>query len=109
MSTFYLLPSRPQVGERFAIYLSELFPGLNWPQRAWADLAETLTRLAAEQPDVFVIYREELPHEEATASVLADGYGAAEGDEIVDLRRGSDGNTFPARRWRLKMPEAENC
>jgi hypothetical protein len=88
MSTFYLLPSRPQVGERFAGYLSALFPGLQWPKDAWSELAESLTALAAEQPDVFIVYRDELPSSEETLTALADGYGAAAGDAIIEVQPG---------------------
>jgi len=46
MSTFYLLPPRPYLGERFAAYLQGLFPGLQWDSAAWANLAEGLAAAA---------------------------------------------------------------
>lgn len=101
MSTFYLLPSRPQLGEQFAQYLSSLFPGLNWPQAAWADLGETLAALAAQQPDVFVVHREELPNNEDAEAALSAGFGAAAGDEVVEVHPEQTGGRLVVRRWQL--------
>ena len=101
MSTFYLLPSRPQLGEQFAEYLSTLFPGLNWPQTAWAELGETLAGLAAQQPDVFVVHREELPSNEDAEAALSAGFGAAPGDEVVEVHSEQEGGRSVIRRWQL--------
>jgi len=40
MSTFYLLPPRPLLGESFAGYLQTLFPGLTWDRADWSKLAD---------------------------------------------------------------------
>ena len=101
MSTFYLLPSRPQLGEQFAHYLSTLFPGLNWPQAAWAELGETLAGLAARQPDVFVVHREELPSNEDAEVALSAGFGAAAGDEVVEVHPDQQGGQLLVRRWQV--------
>jgi len=42
MSTFYLLPPRPLLGECFASYLQPLFPGLQWTGAACTELADIL-------------------------------------------------------------------
>jgi hypothetical protein len=101
VSTFYLMPPRPQVGERFVGYLKDLFPGLDWSRTTWPDLAEVLTGLASRRGDVFVVHREDLPAGEATARALADGFGAEAGDEIVEVRPGSRPGELTAHRWRL--------
>lgn len=101
MSQFYLLPSRPELGERFAGYLRELFPGLEWPSNAWADLAEELGAVAARRPDVFVVYREELPEGEDPATALTDAFGAESGDEVVEILAGKRPGELHARRWRV--------
>jgi len=75
MSTFYLLPSRPQLGECFAAYLGTWFPGIDWQSHAWPHLAETLGSVAGDHPDVYVVYREDLPEGEDTARALADASG----------------------------------
>lgn len=101
MSVFYLLPSRPLLGERFADYLGTLFPGLEWPSRAWSGLGDTLADVATRQPDVYVIYREELPEGEDTLAALADGFGATAGDEIIEIQPGSSGRDLTVQRRRI--------
>jgi hypothetical protein len=100
VSTFYLLPSRPLLGERFAACLTEFFPGLKWDGRYWSALADTLAAVAADQPDVFVVYRDDLPDGEDAATALADGFGAAAGDEVIEIVPGEP-PTLSARRWHL--------
>lgn len=100
MSTFYLLPSRPELGEGFAGYLSGVFPGLTWSRTTWAPLAEALVEIAARQPDVFIVYRQELPEGDDTSTALGDGFGATAGDEVVEIQDGS------IQRWRIGAPRA---
>lgn len=101
MSTFYLLPSRPLLGQRFAGYLGQVFPGLSWAATAWPDLAEMLATFAARQPDVFVVFGEELPPGEDPARALAVGFGAEAGDEVVELLPGGGPGELTLRRWQM--------
>ncbi len=101
MSTFYVLPSRPRLGESFARYLKILFPGLDWDRGDWGDLADVLTTAARQQPDVYLVYREELPPEPDWDSALADGFGAERGDEVVEVQLGARPGEATARRWVL--------
>jgi hypothetical protein len=101
MSTFYLLPPRSSLGAHFADYLRTIFPGLDWSQRAWPELAEALAGTASQQPDVYVVYREELPDEENLGRALADGFGAEPGDEIVEVASHQGAGPLTSRRWRL--------
>jgi hypothetical protein len=87
VSTFYLLPSRAELGGRFAAYLNEQFPGLEWPASSWAGLAETLAAVAAERPEVYAVFRDDLPDGEDLARALADGFGAGRGDVVIDAGR----------------------
>jgi hypothetical protein len=104
MSTFYLLPPRPLLGRRFAEFLKTWFPGLDWSGPACAGLAETLGVAAGAHPDVYVVHREDLPEGEEPARALVDGFGAEEGDEVIELLPGGDGAPVTARRWRLRAP-----
>jgi hypothetical protein len=97
VSTFYLLPSRPFVGERFAEHLKTLFPGLEWGSSSWADLADTLCA-AAGRPDVYVVFRDDLPDNEDPARGLADGFGAERGDEVIEVGPGTRPGDLTARR-----------
>lgn len=99
MSTFYLLPPGPLVGELFADFLETLFPGLEWDAAMRANLAHALGEAAQAHPDVFVVFREDLAEGEPVVRALANGFGAGQGDEVVEVRPGPGGLT--ARRWRV--------
>jgi hypothetical protein len=101
MSTFYLLPPRSLFGEFFAGSFGPLFPGMNWSGPVCADLADALASALVRQPDVYVVYREELPDGEPPARALADGFGAEPEDEVVEICSGSRPGELTARRWRL--------
>jgi len=101
MSTFYLLPPRPCLGEHFAAYLTGLFPGLRWDSAVWANLAEGLAAAATCHTDVYVVYCEELPEDEDPARALADGFGAEPGDEVIELRVADRPDRLAVRRWRV--------
>jgi hypothetical protein len=101
MSTFYLLPPRPLLGERFAGFLQTLFPGLDWDCAMRINLADALGEAAASHPDVFVIYREDLPEGETPSHALVEGYGAEAGDEVIEIRAGISAGEMTARRWKV--------
>ncbi|SRR5579871_4115805 len=101
MSTFYVLPSRPVLGERFAGYLQGLFPGLDWSRTAWTALGEALETAASQHPDVYVVYRDDLPDEDNLTQTLVDGFGAEEGDQVVEIDAGPPHGEMSARYWRL--------
>lgn len=102
MSTFYLLPPRPFLGDRFADFLQSVFPGLAWDSTARADLAELLGETAAARDGVYVIHREDLPREESAAQALVNGFGAEAGDEVVEVRPGGRPGEVVTRRWRVE-------
>jgi hypothetical protein len=101
MSIFYLMPPRPYLGDRFADFLQTLFPGLAWDSTSRTSLAELLGDAAGGREGVFVIYREDLPHEESTLQALVDGFGAEAGDEVVEVRPGGRSGEIITRRWRI--------
>jgi hypothetical protein len=95
------MPSRPVLGERVAVYLKTVFPGLDWASTAWAWLAEAVGSLVAQQSDVFVVYREELADDGNLARSLVDGFGAELGDQIVEVQPGDRAGELTTRRWNL--------
>src|SRR5262249_38282485 len=101
MSTFYLLPPRPMLGARFADYLETLFPGLDWADNRWTELAEVLGAAASRHPDVYVVYREDLPEGEEPARALADGFGAEAGDQVVEVLPGMGPGGLTTRSWQV--------
>jgi hypothetical protein len=101
MSTFYLFPARPVLGARFAEFLDPLTPGLRWTDTYLYELAGMLESAIMCHPDVFVVFREELPEGESTAQALADGFGAEPYDEVIEIRAGRSSGQWTTRRWRL--------
>lgn len=101
MSIFYLLPPRAMLGDRLAKFLQPLLPGLDWDSRMRLNLAEMVGAAAGAHPNVFIVYREELPAGESTDRALAHGYGAESGDEVVEIRLGARSEELSARRWRV--------
>jgi hypothetical protein len=103
MSVFYLLPPRPLLGEHFAGYLRGLFPGLDWDAPTRLNLADALSAAASCHPHVHVVFREELPEGEPARRALVDGFGAEEGDEVVEVRPGGRPGELIARRWQVRL------
>jgi hypothetical protein len=101
VSRFYLLPSRPVLGERFAEFLGQWFPMLEWPSSEWTDLGERLAAAAADRGDVFVVHGDELPAGVPVAEALAEAFGAEPGDEVFELAAGERAGEMVRRYWRL--------
>jgi len=101
MSTFYVLPPRPDLGRRFAELLAGLFPGTVWPRDDWLDLAEALGAAAMTHDDVYVIYAEDLPDDLSLEAALMDYFGAEPGDEVVEVRPGETLAEIAVQRWRV--------
>jgi hypothetical protein len=101
MSTFYVLPSRSLLGQRFAEFLATVFPGLDWQRPQWRDLAEVLGANVPQQSDVYVVYREDLTDNVVLDEALVRDYGAERGDEVVEVALGGRLALLTTRRWRL--------
>ncbi len=102
MATFYLLPPRPLLAERFAESLKALFPGVAAGRLQGAMLAEMLAGAVAVEGDVFVVHQEDLPAGEDPLAALAYCYGAEAGDEVVEVHAGPRTGEWTSRRWTLK-------
>jgi hypothetical protein len=99
VSTFYLLPPRPLLGDRVADFLHSVLPGLAWDSAMRSNLAEAVAAAASAQDDVYVVFRDDLPSGEPLGTALADGFGAETGDEIVEVRPDGASGALTARRW----------
>ncbi len=102
MSTFYLLPARAHLGQRFAELLSGLFPGTSWPHEDWHDLGEALGAAAVGQGEAFVVYAEDLPADEPLENALMFHFGAEPGDQVIEVRVGRSLAEIGVQRWRMK-------
>jgi hypothetical protein len=97
MATFYLLPPRPLLNQRFTELARRLLP--DFPSSAPADFVSLLHELACAQPDTYLIHREDLPSDEDPVQALIDGFGAEPGDDILEIRAGSLLSETSVRRW----------
>jgi hypothetical protein len=104
MSTFYLLPPRRFLIEHFAAVGLELFPGLSLNDRHWSTVVDAVDELVATEPEVFVVYREELPQGVPPLQALQDGFGAERGDEVVEVKPGGKAGEWRSRRWCIESP-----
>lgn len=89
MSTFYVLPPRQIVAERFGDFLKSMLPGADWQGD---NLADALEDLLLSHPDVYVVWREDLPAGGRLMSLLPQAYGAEDGDEVVEVRHSRSGD-----------------
>jgi hypothetical protein len=96
MATFYLLPSRLALAQRFGDFLSAVFPGLHWQRGDLSDLAETLGTAAGGHPGVYVVFREDLADEHDPEESLARDFGAEPGDDIIEVHT----TNLAIRRWK---------
>jgi hypothetical protein len=101
MSTFYLLPPRPLLADRFAAFLRLLFPGLDWDAARRPGLTGALEAAVLEHDDVYVVYREDLPEGQPLPQALAEAFGAEAGDEVVEVHATGRPGEVSTRRWRL--------
>jgi hypothetical protein len=85
VSTFYLLPPRPLLGQQFAAFLQGCFPGLSWSRPARAELAELLGTTAQQQAGVYVVFREDVPENADLTQTMVNDFGASVGDEVVEV------------------------
>jgi hypothetical protein len=103
--TFYVLPARETLGQQFANFLTDFFPGLDLTKTTRAELADAVTSLAETQDDVFVVHRDELENADLEWT-LVNAFGAEQGDLIVEVIDSHDTPRPPARLWRVTT-EAE--
>ena len=98
MATFYVLPSRHQVGQRFGEFLHAMFAGAPYSSWDWPDLADSLASLVEAPGDVFVVYREDLDETISVRDSLLQQFGAALNDDIIEIDFGSGFNRFLQQR-----------
>jgi hypothetical protein len=97
MARFYLLPPRPLLNQRFAELAHRLLPG--FASSASADFVSLLHELACDNPDTYLVHREDLPSDEDPVQALVDGFGAEPGDDILEIHAGSLLSETSVRRW----------
>jgi hypothetical protein len=99
MATFYVLPSRHHLGERFSEMLTSMFPGVKYTLWDWPDLAESLAGFIDGQGDAHVVYREDIDDRLSVRDALIRHFGADLSDQIVEVRFGPGLNQFLHQQW----------
>lgn len=99
MATFYVLPSRHLLGQRFGELLTSLFPGALSTPGDRPDLAEALAALVEARADAHVVYHEDLDEELSVKDSLLQHCGAALDDEIIEIQFGPGLTQFFHQRW----------
>ena len=79
-------------------------PGLPLKNGEGQELVDLLSATLLGRPDVYVVFREDLPLEEPATQALADGFGAEPGDTIIEFKPGAKPGQLRSQEWRL--PEA---
>jgi hypothetical protein len=86
MATFYVLPSRHLLGQRFSELLATIFPGTYYAHWDWPDLAESLAGFVETASDAYVVYREDLNDDMNLKDALVRDFGAAQDDEFIEVQ-----------------------
>jgi len=85
MATFYVLPPRVCLEEQLAAMLGKLLPGLPIPVESWDVLVERLREFAHWPEEAYLVPRDEIPFGESTCEALAEYFGAAPGDRVIEV------------------------
>ncbi len=99
MATFYVLPSRQQLGQRYGELLNSLFPDAQHESHEWLDLADEIASQIERRGDAHVVYREDLDEERSVKDSLVSQFGAALDDTIIEVHFGPGLNQFLYQRW----------
>ena len=99
MATFFVLPSRHLLGQRFGELLTSLFPGVSHTPWDWPDLAEAVAGLVEAQADAHVIYHEDLDESLSVRDALLRHFGAAFDDDIIEIQFGAGLTQFLHQPW----------
>lgn len=105
VATFYILPSRPLVGERLSHLLESWLPGIHCAFSS-EELAEGFGSFLNRQTDSYIVFREDLPLEADPVQALIDGFGAEEGDEVIEVAADFWPADPLARRWQVPQARA---
>jgi hypothetical protein len=99
MATFYVLPSRHLLGQRYCEILGSLFPDTRFTAWDWPEVAETLAGVIEAQGDACIVYREDMAENGSVKDALLREFGATLQDEIIEIQFGAGLTQFLHQRW----------
>ena len=103
MAQFYVLPPRVTVGKQLSRVLQTVLPGLPLAPELCLELLQTIVEGAGEE--VYLVHREDLPDQDWTEA-LRDGFGAEDGDRVVQVTSGPIVDQPTVRTWNLEAGKA---
>ncbi|MFL5246154.1 MAG: hypothetical protein ACJ8FY_29140 [Gemmataceae bacterium] len=101
MATFYVLPPRSVVTSLLTNHLENALPGLPWTAHDVQQITELLSESLLARPDIYVVFREDLPAQDSAIQSLRDGFGAEPGDTIIEFTPGAKPGHFQTNQSRL--------
>jgi hypothetical protein len=99
MTTFYVLPSRQLLGQRFGEMITAMFPRAQPTPWDWQDLAAALATLVECQADAIVVFREDLDERISVKDALVRDFGAGLSDDIVEVQFGAGLHQVAHQHW----------
>jgi hypothetical protein len=87
MADFYLLPPRPAVGEELARLVRPYLPGVPVTADECARFLGQLVEAAGAGAEL--VHREDLPDGVDATEALRDGFGAEDGDRLIQVSLGA--------------------
>ena len=99
MSTFYLMPPRPVFAESLSQFLQTWLPGLPVPADAGMEVTEVLQTGLELRDNAYLVFREDLPDDADAAAALRDGFGAEDGDRVIEMHLSGRSGEVVARSW----------
>ncbi len=104
MAAFYILPPRDCLESAVSELFTRLLPGLPLPADTWDYLIERLTDSASWPADLFLVPRDDLPAGEPLSDALAIGFGAEEGDRVIEVRSHAEPRTWTLGPTSVSVP-----
>jgi hypothetical protein len=101
MATFLILPPRELLEHVLTGFLARILPGVPAPNNL---LALVLNQVVAEQPQTFVVLREDLPESGNLESDLSAAFGAEPGDRVIEIGPPRNGGPAVIREWQVTEP-----
>lgn len=101
MATFYLLPPRESWEQAVALFFQRHFPGMNFDPSLAEQWLETIQ--ACQTGEVYLIHREDLAGTD-TATELVQGFGAGNGDRVIEIGLPAPNQTAKSVSWQIVQP-----
>ena len=99
MSTFYLMPPRSMFADSLTQFLQSWLPGTQVPAHTGNEVAEALQSGLELRGNAYLVFREDLPDGDDPSAALRDGFGAEDGDRVVELRLSGRSGETVSRSW----------